>query len=59
MEKRLGEVKGWGEKDRREWEGYVGVERLMWICEEKMVEVGLEKEEVLEEMVSGGNVKGG
>ena len=59
MEKRLWEVNGWGERDRWEREWYGGVERLMWMCEEKMVEVGLRKEEVLEEMVSGGNVKGG
>ena len=43
MQKTLAEVKGCPQKDRTESEGYVGVQTVMWICEDNFAEVPFDK----------------
>ena len=46
MQKTLAEVKGCPQKDRTESEGYVGAQTVMWICEDNIVEVPFDKEQI-------------
>ena len=56
MQKTLAEVKGCPQKDRTESEGYVGAQTFMWICEDNIVEVPLDKEHLLERILSPENL---
>ena len=56
MQKTLAEVKGCPQKDRTESEGYVGVQTVMWICEDNIVEVPFDKEHLLERILSPENL---
>ena len=56
MQKTLEEVKGCPQKDKTESEGCVGARTFMWICEDNIVDVPFDKEQVLERIISPDNL---
>ena len=56
MQKTLSQVNDCPQRNRSETEWYGGVQTLMWMCEDNIVEVPFDKEHLLEQILSPANL---
>lgn len=56
MQKTLSQVNGCPQRDRSETEWYGGVQTIMWMCEDNIVEVPFDKEHLFEQILSPANL---
>ena len=55
MQKTLSQVNGCPQRDRSETEWYGGVQTLMWMCEDDVVEVPFNEEHLFEQILVPAN----